>query len=137
MTTETTPGSEPSTSGPLTDFDRIPVIDLAGLAQDIPQAKERIAIALRQACTEVGFFYIINHGVPEDLIRKVFSEGKRLFDRPLPDKMAIHVKKSPHQLGYVANGDENANPTVSKKPDIHEAFDFVIDDIQVGPELDR
>lgn len=134
MTTGIKPGIGPSSSGSLTDFDRIPVIDLSGMYENDPQAKERIAIALRTACTEVGFFYITNHGVPEDLIGRVFSEARRLFDCPLDKKMEIHVKKSTHQLGYVANGDENANPLVSKA-DIHEAFDFVVDDMMVGSEL--
>jgi isopenicillin N synthase-like dioxygenase len=101
---------------------------------DDPAAKARIAAALHKACTQVGFFYITNHGVPEDLIAKVFAEGHRLFDCPLEKKMEIHVKKSPHQLGYVANGDENANPLVGKA-DLHEAFDFVIEDVTVGSHL--
>ncbi|HTV76726.1 MAG TPA: 2-oxoglutarate and iron-dependent oxygenase domain-containing protein [Steroidobacteraceae bacterium] len=118
----------------LTDFDHIPVIDLGGLSADDPKAKADVAAALRKACTEVGFFYIVNHGVPEDLVGRVFSHARRLFDRPLDEKMQIHVKKSGHQLGYVANGDENANPLVGKA-DLHEAFDFVIEDMQVGSEL--
>lgn len=126
--------NDPSSSGSLTDFDRIPIIDLSGISGDDIQTKEGIAAAVRTACTDVGFFYIINHGVPEDLIGRVFSQARRLFDCPLDKKMEIHVKKSPHQLGYVADGDENANPLVGKA-DIHEAFDFVIEDMKVGSEL--
>ena len=94
----------------LTDFDHIPLIDLAGMHENDPAAKARIAVALRKACTEVGFFYITNHEVPEDLIGNVLSQARRLFECPLDQKMGMHVKKSPHQLGYVASRDENANP---------------------------
>lgn len=134
MTTGITSGNGPSDSDSLTDFDHIPIIDLTGLSADDPQAKARVATALRRACTEVGFFYIIGHDVPEELINKVFAQGRRLFDCPLDSKMDIHVKKSTHQLGYVANGDENANPLVGKA-DLHEAFDFAIEDMKVGSEL--
>jgi isopenicillin N synthase-like dioxygenase len=134
MTTDSTRGSQNTQAASLTDFDHIPQIDLAGMHGDDPAAKARVAIALRRACTEVGFFYIVNHGVAEGLIAKVFSQGRRLFDCPLGKKMEIHVKKSPHQLGYVADGDENANPQVGKA-DLHEAFDFAIEDMKVGSQF--
>jgi isopenicillin N synthase-like dioxygenase len=134
MTTESPQGPQNIIPESLTDFDHIPLIDLAGMHGSDPAAKARVAVALRKACTEVGFFYITHHGVPEDLIGKVFSQGRRLFDCPLERKMEIHVKKSAHQLGYVANGDENANPLVGKA-DQHEAFDFAIEDMQAGSQL--
>ena len=134
MTTESPQGTQNSTPTSLTDFDHIPLIDLAGMHGNDPTAKARIAIAMRKACTEVGFFYITNHGVPEDLIGKVLAQARRLFDCPLDKKMGMHVKKSPHQLGYVASGDENANPLVGTG-DLHEAFDFVIEDMKVDSRL--
>jgi isopenicillin N synthase-like dioxygenase len=134
MTTGSSQGPQNSLPESLTNFDHIPMIDLAGMHEDDPVAKARIAVDLRKACAEVGFFYIINHGVPDQLVSKVFFQGRRLFDCPLEKKMQIHVKKSPHQLGYVANGDENANPLVGKA-DLHEAFDFVIEDMKVGSQL--
>ncbi len=114
----------------LADFDHIPMIDLAGMHGHDPAAKAAVAAALRKACTEVGFFYIVNHGIPEELIARVFSQGRRLFECPLQEKMRIHVKRSSHQLGYVANGDENANPAAGSKADLHEAFDFVLEDFR-------
>lgn len=129
MTAETPTGTRIA-ADTLTDFDHIPIIDLAGMRSPDDAAKASVAVALRKACSDVGFFYIANHGVPEQLIERVFSQGRALFDRPLEEKMQIHVKRSPHQLGYVANGDENANPLVGKA-DLHEAFDFVIEDMMV------
>src|SRR5437868_13385632 len=100
MTTDSARGSPHTSAASLTDFDHIPLIDLAGMPGDDPAAKARVAVALRRACTEVGFFYIVNHGVPEELIAKVFSQGRRLFASPLDENIAIHVKNSPHRLGY-------------------------------------
>ncbi|HTY48412.1 MAG TPA: 2-oxoglutarate and iron-dependent oxygenase domain-containing protein, partial [Steroidobacteraceae bacterium] len=63
MTTGSIRGPQSTVPESLTDFDHIPLIDLAGMREDDPVAKARTAVALRTACTEVGFFYITNHGV--------------------------------------------------------------------------
>lgn len=36
---------------------------------------------------EHGFFYVKNHGIPEELMEGVFRESKRFFNLPLEDKM--------------------------------------------------
>jgi isopenicillin N synthase-like dioxygenase len=113
------------------DFEAVPLIDFSGMLGEDPAAKRRVAADLREACIHVGFFYIRNHGVPQDLIDAVFGLGPRLFGLPLDAKMRWHVKKSSHLLGYVAMRDENANPAVGKG-DMHEAYDFVPEDAQRG-----
>jgi len=118
----------------LNDFDAVPVVDFAGMLRGTPNAKQRVAAALRDACTRVGFFYIANHGVPQDLVAAMFAQCPRFFDLPLEQKMQWHVKNSPHYLGYVAMHDENANPELSKG-DLHEAFDFIAEDVRVDGRL--
>ena len=110
-----------------TDFDAVPVIDFAGMLGDDPAEKAKVARALNDACTNVGFFYIKNHGVPQTLMDRMFAESERFFQIPPDDKMAIHVKKSPHLVGYVGMEEENADPAVSKG-DIHEGYDFIAED---------
>lgn len=36
---------------------------------------------------EHGFFYVKNHGIPEELMEGVFRESKRFFNLQLEDKM--------------------------------------------------
>ena len=44
-------------------FSEIPVIDLSkGVTACVPE--------IRAACVDVGFFYIVNHRVPVDLMRE-------------------------------------------------------------------
>jgi isopenicillin N synthase-like dioxygenase len=116
------------------DFDSVPVIDFGGMLGDDPMEKAKVAAALRDAASNVGFFYIRNHGVPQVLIDTMFAQSLRFFDRPLEEKMALHVKKSSHLLGYVAMKDENANQLVGTG-DLHEAFDFVSEDAFVDGEF--
>ncbi len=111
------------------DFDSVPVIDFGGMLTDDPKAKAEVAAKLRDACSNVGFFYVANHGIPQDLIDRTFDQSERFFKISAEDKAAIHVKKSSHLIGYVGMEEENADPTVGKG-DIHEGFDFIAEDVQ-------
>ena len=113
------------------DFDSVPVIDFAGMLGGDPAEKAKVAAALRDACSNVGFFYIRNHGVPLPLIAEMFAQSARFFRLPLEDKAALHVKKSPHLVGYVGMLEENADPAVSKG-DIHEGYDFIAEDVETA-----
>jgi isopenicillin N synthase-like dioxygenase len=112
------------------DFDSVPLIDLSGMRSGNAAAKARVAEDLREACINVGFFYIANHGVAQDLVDAMFDMAPRLFGLDLTDKMRWHVKHSSHLLGYVAMRDENANPAAGKG-DMHEAYDFVPEDTEL------
>ena len=111
------------------DFDTVPVIDFAGMLTGDPGAKAEVAAKLRNACSNVGFFYIKNHGVPLALIERTFAEAERFFRIPPEDKMASHVKKSSQLVGYVGMGEENADPAVGKG-DVHEGYDFIPEDVE-------
>jgi isopenicillin N synthase-like dioxygenase len=117
-----------SLGDPRSDFDSVPVIDFAGMLGSDPAEKAKVAAALGDACSNIGFFYIMNHGIPQTLIDRVFAESERFFRIPSEDKIAVHVKKSPNLVGYVGMGEENADPAVSKG-DVHEGFDFIAEDV--------
>ena len=116
------------------DFVSVPLIDFSGMLEGNANAGMRVAAQLREACINVGFFYIANHGVPQDLVDAMFDLAPRLFGLPLADKMRWHVKQSSHYLGYVALRDENANP-VAGTGDMHEAFDFVPEDARLDGDF--
>ena len=46
----------------------IPVIDYGPYFAGEPGALQRLAEDLRHACENVGFFYALNHGVPQEMI---------------------------------------------------------------------
>ena len=101
----------------------IPVIDVGAYLRGEPGALPAAAAALRDALTEIGFFIIVDHGVPEDLIARTFAEARRFHDQPLPWKMALRMNE--HNNGYMSMGryavwtsEVNANT----KGDLNEAF---------------
>lgn len=65
-------------------FKSIPVLDLA-LADD-PATKPAFLKDLREALMEVGFLYIKNVGISDELFGKVVSLGRAFFDIPLEEK---------------------------------------------------
>ena len=65
------------------DADAIPVIDLGPYLADEPGALEHAAAELRHALTEIGFYSIVNHGVPSALVHEVYRQVARFHARPL------------------------------------------------------
>ena len=101
----------------------IPVIDLAGYLAGAPGARERLAAELRAALETIGFFILVDHGVPRDLITRTFAEARRFHAQPAAAKLALRMNE--HNNGYMAMGryavwtsEVNAND----KPDLNEAF---------------
>jgi isopenicillin N synthase-like dioxygenase len=97
----------------------IPVIDLGPYLSGVPGALEATASQVREALETMGFFNIIHHDVPQDLIDRTFAEARRFHELPLAAKMALRMNE--HNNGYMAMGkyavwtsDVNAND----KPDL-------------------
>jgi isopenicillin N synthase-like dioxygenase len=107
----------------------IPVIDLGPYFAGARGAIDRTAAELRFALTEIGFYFIVNHGVPAAQIREVFRQVARFHAQPLETKLEIKLDK--HNVGYLPmQGDTLRTSTVATvtKPNLNEAF-FVARDL--------
>ncbi|WP_419758556.1 isopenicillin N synthase family dioxygenase [Acidisoma sp.] len=116
-------------------FAEIPIIDFAPMLGMDQAAKRALAAELRFACTEIGFFYIRNHGIAQDLIDATFAECPRFFGLGAADKMAIHVRHSLNNSGYTPLLEENTDPT--GKGDLHEAFDIAHELPETEPDREQ
>lgn len=65
-------------------FTSIPVLDLAQ-ARD-PATKPAFLDQLRHALLEVGFLYLRNVGIPDELFAQVVEKGVQFFDIPEEEK---------------------------------------------------
>ncbi|WP_291045622.1 2-oxoglutarate and iron-dependent oxygenase domain-containing protein [Herbiconiux sp.] len=83
----------------------LPVLDLSRLAAGGAEA-ESFRHDLREATHDYGFFYLVGHGVPHELIERVITTARRFFDLPEADKLAVENLKSPHFRGYTRVGGE-------------------------------
>ena len=94
----------------------IPLIDLSRSQADV-------ADALADTLEHVGFFIVVNHGVPQALIRQVFAEAERFHAQPQAAKHAVLMNE--HNNGYMAMARYNVRTSrVSEAalPDMNEAF---------------
>jgi len=55
------------------DNEDLPIIDIGPLMAGAPGAVADVARKLRRACTEIGFFYIVNHGMDQDVVARSFD----------------------------------------------------------------
>lgn len=100
--------------------DRIPVIDLAQSFSGNLADRQAVAAELRTAALDTGFFYVANHGVPQDLIQNQFLWSQRFFDQPLADKNAIDLYKSHSRAGYEPMAGQSLD--ADSPPDLKESF---------------
>ena len=114
-----------------------PIISLEGMTSDDPAARARVAAAVRAACLDKGFFYIVDHGVAPGLIAEVLAQSRRFFDLPADDKLAVHKARSTCNRGYEPLGDQTLEPDAP--PDLKEGFyigaDLPLDDARVAAGL--
>lgn len=78
-------------------FNTIPVLDL-DLARDAT-TKPQFLQDLRKTLIEVGFLYISNTGLPDDLIQKVIENAQAFFKLPTEAKLKCQMKNRPSFLG--------------------------------------
>ena len=89
----------------------LPVLDLR---------HPRFVADLRAAARDVGFFYLVGHGVPDALAEALFAASGRFFSLPETQKRAIQMANSPHFRGYTRLGDERTGG----RTDWREQIDF-------------
>ena len=101
----------------------IPVIDLGPYLAGAAGAIDRTAEELHFALTEIGFYFIVNHGVPSEQINSVFRQAARFHALPLEKKLEVRLDK--HNVGYLPmKGDTLRTSTVEivTKANMNEAF---------------
>jgi isopenicillin N synthase-like dioxygenase len=98
----------------------LPIIRLAGLTA--PRAEERAATAaaIRAASLDNGFFYLAEHGVPDDLLKAMFVQMERFFSLPIERKRRSDKALSSCNRGYEPLGGQVLEP--GRAPDQKEGY---------------
>lgn len=112
------------------DASIIPVIDLQGIHTGAPDVLARIAGDMRRAVETIGFFYVRNHGIPEDLIDRVYQLAGEFFRAPPAAKNAVRVNAN--HRGFLAAG--GARMSDDAKPDLKESFIWGLDVADDDPD---
>lgn len=107
----------------------IPVIDFSKWSSpSSPEDRLAIAKELADACHNVGFVSIINHGVSPELLEEAFGMSKKLFDLKTEEKMlAPHPDGPTVHRGYSWPGLEKVSQVISSDLEVGESLRAVTD----------
>lgn len=102
----------------------LPVLDISEYLKD-PSSPQGIDFVsqLIETCHGPGFFYLIGHGVDNELCQQTHEVANQFFELPIEERKAISVSNSAHFRGYTVLSNEMTNGKVDWR-----------DQIDVGPE---
>jgi isopenicillin N synthase-like dioxygenase len=69
--------------------EEIPTLDISPYLSGRPGGCEAVAARLREISRTVGFFYLKGHGIPQELIDRVFEQSRRFHALPIETKKKI------------------------------------------------
>ena len=101
-------------------IEEIPVIDFEPFIKGDAAARQTVVQQIYQACHEVGFMYLKNPGIPQDLIEELFTRAKQFFQLPHNVKHQLAWSDEFSNRGYVGVERERLDP--AKPGDLKEAF---------------
>ena len=115
------------------DISDIPIVDLAPMHEMDTSAQRIVAKKIYSACREIGFFYVMNHGVSKAIIDGAQTASHDFFSQTIEQKMLVDISNSSFNRGYIPLHGEKNNST--SKGDIKETFDMAIEIASDDPDL--
>jgi isopenicillin N synthase-like dioxygenase len=74
------------------DFSEVELIDIGALVSG--ESTAQVVEAIARACSQTGFFYIANHGVPRDCVATLRTQSAAFFALPMAERMQIRMGAS-------------------------------------------
>jgi len=103
------------------EFSQVPVIDISTLVSQTSNYSDVIADQIRQALQNYGFFYIVGHGVDEQLQKQLEHLSQQFFAQDVETKLKIPMALGGRAWrGYFPVGNE----LTSGRPDLKEGIYF-------------
>lgn len=83
----------------IADGKDLPLLDVGPYLAGEPGALEQLAADVKWIQENLGFFAIVNHGIPQSLIDEAFRQTEKLFELPMEEKLKHRVGF--HHQGYL------------------------------------
>jgi isopenicillin N synthase-like dioxygenase len=100
----------------------IPLIDLSPSFSPDIDVRRIVAEEVHKACRDTGFFYISNHGVPQEMFDRQLSWARRFFAQPPEAKLGLEMSKATGFNGYEPLKRQTLD--LGSPPDLKEGFQF-------------
>ena len=111
----------------------LPILDLSSWREGDRASLAGIGAEVGAACRDVGFFYVVNHGVDRELIERAFAQSHRFFALPLAERQALAIETIGGNRGYSGMLHEALDP--GRGPDMKEAFNVGLEIAPDDPDL--
>lgn len=84
---------------------KVPLVDLNDIGSDTcPQQKQTVQ-EIRHACETWGFFQVVNHGIPLDLMDKMIEGVRRFNEQDKEVKMQFYSRETMKKVRFNSNYD--------------------------------
>lgn len=103
----------------------LPIVDISALSGSDESAWRAVAKEMGAAAREVGFFYVVNHGVTLDRIEEAYAAARGFFDLPDDVKRGYYIGDSLNHRGYVPFTEKGDYADEVNRN--YEAFDLALD----------
>ncbi|MBN8822535.1 MULTISPECIES: 2-oxoglutarate and iron-dependent oxygenase domain-containing protein [unclassified Spirosoma] len=89
-------------------YNEIPSLDLADFTAGDPERKASFVQDLGRAFNQIGFVAIRNHGLSDELVKRLYDSTQKFFSLPDSVKQKYEHPELNGQRGYVGKGKETA-----------------------------
>lgn len=102
----------------------VPTIDLAPYFEGTAEGKRKVAKEVDRACKDIGFLVITNHGIPRQLIERVYNLSREFFNQPMAEKRKVDRPSPDMVRGYSAVAEESLSYSMEEAApgDLKESF---------------
>jgi isopenicillin N synthase-like dioxygenase len=112
----------------------LPIIDLTPLLKGSDPAG--VAVEIGDACRELGFFYVTNHGISAETLAALDAASRKFFALPEQEKMKIAMAKGGRAWrGYFPVGGELTSGKPDRKQGLYFGEELGADDARVRADL--
>jgi isopenicillin N synthase-like dioxygenase len=85
---------------PPTTTTTVPIIDLSVWDKDEPESVSLVVQQVAEACSTIGFFQVIHHGIPDELIKDFRSQCRDYFTKLPTDIKNTYRRTSMNARGF-------------------------------------
>lgn len=103
----------------------LPIIDISPLHSENREEWQSVIRQIDSACRELGFFYVVGHGIPQQQFDDIESMAAKLFALPESEKQKISIEESSNHRGWGRLSAEKLDPL--GELDCKESFDMALD----------
>lgn len=112
---------------------KLPIIDLSTFNEHDEASLAEFASKIGAACRDVGFFYVVNHGVDAQQVKNVFAQSQSFFELPIAEKNELAMTKVGGNRGYFGFMGEVLDHSIGadNKEMFHSGLELPADDAEV------